>query len=163
MKMQHTIRKTGPIWPESSANVAPRKLAEALKKAGDVLHPAIKGNARVATGKMRGGVKLLISQSGLVVRVVSELGQEYYSIPVESGTKQGKVAIEPLVRWVEAKLGKSGVKAVQTAFAIATVKAREGGTEKTNWFYGPWDRMRPTINALYLGPVGAAIVQELES
>lgn len=163
MKLNTTLKKSGKLWSSLADQIAQDKVAAALKKGARVLEPAIKRNAPTASGKMRSGVKTVVSNSGLSVRVISELGQEWYQIPVESGTKQGKLAIQPLARWAEAKLGKHGVEALQTAFAIATVKARKGGTKKTNWFYGPWDRLRSTINALYLGPVGVAIVEELDS
>jgi hypothetical protein len=158
------IKKTGQLWHYQADQVARAKTARALQGAARLLQPAIKARAPRASGTLASGVQIVTSRSGLSVRVVAQTPGSglSYGIPVESGASQTKVAMEGLVKWAELKLGKSGLEARQTAYAIARWKERKGTTPKTNWFFGPFDRLTATINSAFLGPVGAAIVAELD-
>lgn len=168
MKLDAKLTKTGKLWTVDALKVAREKTVAALAAAARHLEPAIKQAAPRASGAMAESVTTLTSPSGLYVRVVENAPRRTgdkvsYGIPVETGANQSKVrASESLVRWVEIRKGLRGAEAKSAAFAIARWKERKGSTPKTNWFYGPFERLIPTLNSNYLGPVGAAIIDELD-
>lgn len=167
MKLDAKLTKTGKLWTVDALKVAREKTVVALAAAARHLEPAIKQAAPKASGEMAESVTTLTSPSGLYVRVIENApyrtGGVTYGIPVETGAKQSKIRVsEPLVRWVEIRKGLRGAEAKSAAFAIARWKERKGSTPKTNWFYGPFERLIPTLNSNYLGPVGAAIIDELD-
>lgn len=168
MRLNVEKKKLGKLWTVEALEVARAKTVVALAGAAKELESAIRAAAPRATGELAASVTTYTSPSGLYVKVVEGTATRTakgfsYGVPVQAGAKQSKVrASESLVRWVEIKKGLRGSAARSAAFAIARWKEKQGKTAGNPWFYGPFDRLLPSLNSNYLGPIGAAIVTELD-
>lgn len=76
-----------------------------------------------ASGEWLGSLDVVVDGSKAYI-----LGNDY-TYYLENGRRPGKrPPIEPLIRWVTAKFGLTGVQAKSAAFGIATKIAKEGTT-----------------------------------
>ena len=151
-------RKVGKFWGDYRTQVAKKEIARGFKGASSRLVEALKTAAPVAGGELREGIHAEFFRGGMVVKVVQD---PWYGIAVDAGAVASFSPVQPLVEWVELKIGASGQEAERIAYAIIEDHSKLGRDPQPYW-YVTFDKMIPILNSQYLGPVGAAIVKELE-
>lgn len=159
MDITASVKKIGRIWNSQRNSEIHAAVKEHMIPALAHLERELKAAAPVASGKTADSIVAQPWPSGYGGKVVST---QWQSIPIDSGAKAGFHAVEPLVEWVEIKLGISGLEGVRVANAIAYDHSLLGISSK-NWWWATYQRTRTTLNRQYLKPIGASIKKKLVS
>lgn len=157
MSLDATVNMIGTIWTVEKYQALRAATKEAMNPALQHLERELKAATPVASGKMQDSIHAVFWPSGQGGKVVNEMWQ---GIPIDAGSQAGFHPVEPMRQWVEVKLGITGDEAKRVAYAIIYDHANLG-QDPANFWWATFDRLTPTLNAQYLGPVGADIVSKL--
>lgn len=153
-----SAKTVGKFWGQRKIEAAQRLVKKGLGGAAGRLVQAEKQAAPVATGELQDGIHAVVQAGGMVVKVVQD---PWHGIVVEHGAVPSYTPIEPLEEWVEVKLAIPQPEARRVAYAISETHSIYGIDPQPYW-WKTFDSLVPTLNSQYLGPVGAALVKELE-
>jgi hypothetical protein len=134
----------GPMFSPTAAKVTQEELREGIDGAIARLRDAIASKAKVATGDMKAGIKVVDRRSGAAV-----VASKSYSIPVDQGRSPGwlnKPGARRLAAWAELVLGLSSQEARRAAYAITVTNSRSG-IPADHFFYRTFDQMQSQLNS----------------
>lgn len=148
------VRKTGRIFWAHASTVFDVVGREAVKDAAEELAERVKEFAPVgATGLLRRSIVVEHRSDGSYITAKAP-----YAPAVEGGRRAAGIPLSPLAAWFQKKLGLAQKPALVAALALSRLRRRQKGK---HFFYAALQRYGPPIIDHYLGPAGAAIVQEL--
>ncbi|SDH74514.1 HK97 gp10 family phage protein [Roseospirillum parvum] len=166
-RQSYRIDLAGLTALQEALATAPRIAAEELVattwEAELYLERELKERAPVgATNLLRGSIAAR-RPAVTGARVVGEVGTAVaHAVPVELGSKPHRPPVAPILDWVQARLGLSGVEGRSAAFAIAGAIARRG-TEGQFVFRDVWAEREPAVRRLFgamLTRIGRRIAAE---
>lgn len=139
------------LW-RAAPRIAREEVGRAMAQADLLLEREVKDAMPAASGTLRASVfgREEVSDTGAIGVVGSPLA---YALPVELGTKPHFPPIEPLVDWVQTRLGVHGREARSVAFLVARKIARKG-TDAAHAFQGAFEREETAVRRIFEAALG---------
>lgn len=142
------------------------ELEKAISVSTGMLHAEIIDNTPVgASGGsgagLSGSISYVISRGAADVTGVVGTPNPY-AVPVEMGTKPHMPPLEPIIAWVQAKLGIEGEEEAEGIAQRIAWKIKAHGTEGQFMFRDSLDRLRPDIERS-LTKAAETVLQRLEA
>jgi hypothetical protein len=128
--------------------IAAEEMLRATHRGVQITRSAVLPFAPVDRGFVRKGIQTSVADSnaeGVLGRVFVPIG---HALPMETGTKAFFPPVEPLIGWVQRRLGVSEKEARHVAFLVARSIAKKG-IKGRRFFAQGWAQAKPLVELGY--------------